>query len=159
MSDQDLLPPGIDPRKAAIGIRKVVARNEASTRSVMMVRNHILITDEPGSDTGATPLEMALSSLLGCEGVIINRCAEAMGFDYSAVDLEGEGEVDRRGSRGVAGVRPYFNWVKLHIRVHSNETPERFEKLKKNVEYRCPVLNLFRSADVDVTLDWELAPE
>ena len=32
MSDQDLLPPGIDPRKAAIGIRKVVARNEASTR-------------------------------------------------------------------------------------------------------------------------------
>jgi len=159
MKDKDLLPPSIDPKKAAIGIRKVVARNEASTRSVMMVRNHVLVTDEPGSDTGPTPLEMTLSSLLGCEGVIINRCAEAMGFNYSAVDLDGEGEVDRRGSRGVAGVRPYFNWVKLRIRVHSNETQERFEKLKKNVEYRCPVMNLFRSADVDVIAEWELVPE
>jgi len=159
MTDPDLLQPTIDPNKKAIGIRKVVGRNEASTRSVMMVRNHVLITDEPASDTGPTPLEMALSSLIGCEGVIINRCAEAMGFKYSAVDLDGEGEVDRRGSRGVAGVRPYFNWVKLKIRVHSSETPERFEKLKKNVEYRCPVMNLFRSADVEVIADWELVPE
>jgi len=159
MTDPDLLPPTIDPNKKAIGIRKVVGRNEASTRSVMMVRNHVLITDEPASDTGPTPLEMTLSSLIGCEGVIINRCAEAMGFNYSAVDLDGEGEVDRRGSRGVAGVRPYFNWVKLKIRVHSAETPERFEQLKKNVEYRCPVMNLFRSADVEVIADWELVPE
>ncbi len=159
MTDPDLLQPTIDPNKKAIGIRKVVGRNEASTRSVMMVRNHVLITDEPASDTGPTPLEMTLSSLIGCEGVIINRCAEAMGFKYSAVDLDGEGEVDRRGSRGVAGVRPYFNWVKLKIRVHSSETPERFEKLKKNVEYRCPVMNLFRSADVEVIADWELVPD
>ena len=56
--------------------------------------------------------------------------------------IEAEGEVDRRGSRGVPGVRPYFNWVRLEIRVRSNESPERFAKLIKNVEYRCPVMNL-----------------
>ncbi len=54
---------------------------------------------------------MALSSLMGCEGVIINRCAEAMRFKYSSVHMEADGEVDQRGSRGVQGVRPYFNWV------------------------------------------------
>lgn len=159
MSDEDLLPPTIDPNKAAIGIRRVSARNEGSTRTVIMVRDHVLISDEPASDTGPTPLEMALSSLLGCEGVIVNRCAEAMGFKYSAVELEADGEVDRRGSRGVPGVRPYFNWVKMKIRVHSNETPERFARLTKNVEYRCPVMNLFREADVDVTVDWQLIPD
>lgn len=159
MSDDDLLPPTIDPNKAAIGIRRVSARNEGSTRTVIMVRDHVLISDEPASDTGPTPLEMALSSLLGCEGVIVNRCAEAMGFKYSAVELEADGEVDRRGSRGVPGVRPYFNWVKMKIRVHSNETPERFARLTKNVEYRCPVMNLFREADVDVTVDWQLIPD
>lgn len=158
MSDDDLLPPSVDPNKAAIGIRRVSARNEGSTRSVMMVREHVLITDEKETNTGPTPLEMALSSLLGCEGVIINRCAEAMKFEYTAVDLDADGEVDQRGSRGVQGVRPYFNWVKMRIRVHSNESDERFERLKKNVEYRCPVMNLFRSADVDVQADWEKIP-
>ncbi|MFT6075736.1 MAG: putative OsmC-like protein [Yoonia sp.] len=155
MSDPDLLEPSIDPTKKAIGVRRVSARNEASTRTVVMVRDHVVITDEKESNTGPTPLEMTLSSLLGCEGVIINRCAEAMKFQYTAVDLEGDGEVDQRGSRGVQGVRPYFNWVKLRIRVHTEETQERFARLTKNVEYRCPVMNLFKSADVDVQITWE----
>ena len=155
MNDPDLLPPSVDQAKKALGIRRVSARNEASTRSVMMVRDHVVITDEKGTNTGPTPLEMALSSLLGCEGVIINRCAEAMKFSYTAVDMEADGEVDQRGSRGVQGVRPYFNWVKLNIRVHTDETQDRFDRLTKNVEYRCPVMNLFKSADVDVTIRWE----
>ena len=155
MSDADLLPPSVDPNKKALGIRRVIARNEASTRSVMMVRDHIVITDEKESNTGPTPLEMTLSSLLGCEGVIINRCAEAMQFAYTAVDMEADGEVDQRGSRGVQGVRPYFNWVKLRIRVHTDESQDRFDRLTRNVEYRCPVMNLFKSADVDVQIEWE----
>lgn len=155
MSDPDLLPPSVDPNTKALGIRRVSARNEASTRSVMMVREHIVITDEKESNTGPTPLEMTLSSLLGCEGVIINRCAEAMQFSYTAVDMEADGEVDQRGSRGVQGVRPYFNWVKLRIRVHTDEPQDRFDRLTRNVEYRCPVMNLFKSADVDVEIKWE----
>ena len=158
MSDPDLLPPSVDSSKSAIGIRRVSARNEAATRTVMTVRDHVLITDEKQTDTGPTPLEMALSSLLGCEGVIINRCAEAMNFAYTAVDLEADGEVDQRGSRGVAGVRPYFNWVKMRIRVHTDEPSARFNRLTKNVEFRCPVMNLFRSADVAVEVAWERVP-
>ena len=155
MSDPDLLPPSVDPNVAAMGIRRVSARNEARPRTVIMVRDHVMITDEKETDTGPTPLEMALGSLLGCEGVIINRCAEAMKFAYTAVDLSGDGEVDQRGSRGVQGVRPYFNWVKLHIRAHTVEPEERFSRLIRNVEYRCPVMNLFKSAGVDVQVKWE----
>lgn len=158
MVDTDLLEPSIDQKKKAIGIRRVSAHNDAATRTVMMVRDHVLITDEKGTNTGPTPLEMALSSLLGCEGVIINRCAEAMKFAYRSVEMDAEGEVDQRGSRGVQGVRPYFNWVKVRVRLYSDETEERFQKLIKNVEYRCPVMNLFRSAGVDVKMAWELLP-
>ncbi len=151
----DLLPPGVDPTRAALGIRRVVARNDASTRTVMMVREHVLVSDEKGTNTGPTPLEMCLASLLGCEGVIINRCAEAMRFAYTGVDIEADGEVDQRGSRGVHGVRPYFNWVRLRIRVHTGEPQDRLDRLARNVEYRCPVMNLFRSADVALDVAWE----
>ena len=158
MSDE-LLPPSVDPNKSALGIRRVVARNEASTRTVMMARDHVLVSDEKGTNTGPTPLEMCLSSLLGCEGVIINRCAEAMQFAYTGVDIEADGEVDQRGSRGVQGVRPYFNWVRLKIRVHTDEPQERLDRLARNVEYRCPVMNLFRSADVRLDVTWEKVAE
>lgn len=159
-NDPDLLLPSVDPDKLKIGIRQVGMRNEATARSAMAVRGHTVITDEPGDgDTGPTPLETTLSALAGCEGVIIYRCATAMRFKYSGVEIDAEGEVDQRGSRGVRGVRPYFNWVKMNIRIHSDETPERLGKLKKNVEYRCPVMNLFRSADVAVEANWELVPE
>ena len=154
--DNDLLEPRIDPKKRAIGIRKVSAVNEASTRGVMTVRGHTVITDEKKSDTGPTPLEMTLASLNGCEGVIINRCAQAMGFKYAGVEIESEGEIDQRGSRGVRGVRPFFNWVKLTIRVKTSKTPERFAKLAKNVEFRCSVMNFFRSTGVEVTADCQL---
>jgi len=158
MPDADLIEPSIDPKTKAIGIRRVTAHNDGKTRTEMTVRGHLLVTDEKDSDTGPTPLEMALSSLLGCEGVIINRCAVAMKFKYQSVEMDAEGEVDQRGSRGVRGVRPYFNWVKLRVRVQSDETEERFQKLAKNVEYRCPVMNLFRSAGVEVNVEWELIP-
>ena len=160
MSDPELLEPSVDPKVKKIGIRKVKARNEASTRTVTTVRDFTVVTDEAsGSNSGPTPLENVLASLTGCEGVIINRVAEAMRFQYNAVEMECEGEVDQRGSRGVRGVRPYFNWVKLKVAVHSNESPKRFARLKKNVEYRCPVMNLLRGAGVEVMTDWTLAPE
>jgi uncharacterized OsmC-like protein len=152
---QELLQPSVDPNTKALGIRRVSMRNEGSTRSVMMVRDHVVITDEKESNTGPTPLEMTLSSLCGCEGVIINRCAEAMKFAYKAVDIEADGEVDQRGSRGVQGVRPYFNWVKMRIRIHTDESDERLGRLRRNVEYRCPVMNLFSSADVSLDVTWE----
>jgi len=158
--DPDLLPPGVDPDKLKIGIRRVRGRNEASMRTVISVREHQLVTDEPNDgNTGPTPLETTLAALVGCKGVIINRCATAMRFKYRALDIEADGEVDGRGSRGVRGVRPYFNWVKLKVRLISDETPERLERLRKNVEYRCPVMNLFREADVDVEADWQMIPE
>jgi uncharacterized OsmC-like protein len=47
----------------------------------------------------------------------------------------------------------------MAIRIHSDEPLERLEKLKKNVEYRCPVMNLFRAADVEVEANWQLVPE
>ena len=160
MADPALLEPSVDTKVKKLGIRKVKATNDASTRTVTTVRDFNVITDEAsGTNTGPSPLENVLASLTGCEGVIINRVAEAMRFKYSAVDMECEGEVDQRGSRGVQGVRPYFNWVKLKVTVHSNENQQKFERLKKNVEYRCPVMNLLRGAQVEVITDWTIVPE
>ena len=160
MTDPELLPPSVDPNKSLIGIREVKARNDATPRTVCKVRNFEVVTDEvKGTNTGPTPLETVLAAFLGCEGVIINRCAEVMKFAYSGVDFECAGEVDARGSRGVQGVRPHFQAVRLKVTLYTDEPAERVAKLRKNVETRCPVMNLFRSADVEVRAEWVLVPE
>ena len=82
-----------------------------------------------------------------------------MGFEYSSIDIDADGDVDQRGSKGVHGVRPYFNWVKSKILVLGNESEERFAKLTKNVEYRSPVMNLYQPADVQVDAELELISE
>ncbi len=158
----DLLPPDIDPKTPKISIRMVSARNDAGTRTQARVREFAPVTDEPtdkgGTDTGPTPLETTLVALVGCEGVIIHRCAKAMGFNYSGVDFECSGQIDARGPRGVPGVRPYFETIELTVTLYTDEPPERVEILKKNVEFRCPVMNLMRAADVTVAAEWVTAP-
>ena len=156
----DILPPSVDAGVKKLGIRKVTGANEASTLTRATVRGHEAITDEPyTSDQGPTPLETVLIGLVGCEGVIIRRVADAMEFAYSKVDIEANGEVDGRGSRGVPGVRPYFNWIELRIRITTPEPVDRLVILQKNVEFRCPVMNLMRDAGVEVRAKWILSPE
>ncbi len=120
------------------------------------MRGFEVVTDEKtGTNIGPSPLETVLCALTGCEGVIINRCAKAMGFKYSGVDFECDGWVDARGSRGVRGVRPHFQKVALRVLIETDETDERIAKLRKNVEIRCPVMNLLRDAGVELDVTWE----
>ena len=161
MNDQ-ILAPSVDPGTRKIAVRTVRAVNEAGTRTVTQVRDYDpIVADEPdtlgGTNTGPSPLELALVSLVSCDGVIINGVAQAMKFDYARVELETSGQIDVRGAKGVAGVRPYFEKVDLGITLTTDESDERFEKLQANVEFRCPIINLFRGAGVELNVTWRRA--
>lgn len=158
-----LLPPSVDPDKRKLGIRNVRAVNLAGTRTESFVRDFAaVVTDEPdtmgGTNTAPSPLETALVALVGCDGVIINGVAEALGFAYSRVEFDCSSQIDVRGPKGVPGVRPYFESVALTITVFTDEDDARFAKLQRNVEYRCPVMNLFRAAGVALEVTWQRRP-
>ena len=160
---EQFLEPGIDPRTKKIAVRGVFGRNEGGTRTVSTVRHFDpVVTDEPdslgGTNSAPSPLEMVLVSLIGCEGVIIHGVAKAMNFKYAGVDFECSGKIDVRGPKGVRGVRPYFEEVHVRIMLQTDESAERVEKLRVNVESRCPVTNLLRDAQVDLTLEWVALP-
>ena len=159
MSDhKDLVKQSVDPNKPMIGIRDLKAHNDATCRTVVTVREHEVVCDEKdGANTGPTPLETVLSGLASCEAVMIYRVCNALGYKYESVDFEIQAEVDGRGSRGVRGVRPYFNWVKMKIMITSDDIDEKkLASVKKNAEVRCPVMNLMVDAGVDVETDWNV---
>lgn len=156
--DPDILPPDVDPHKKLLGVREIRATNAAEPKTVSRVRGFEVVTDEKtGTNIGPSPLETVLCALAGCEGVILNRCAKAMNFAYSGVDFECDGWVDGRGSRGVRGVRPHFEKVIFKVLLKTDEPDERIAKLRKNVEMRCPVMNLLADAGVALDVTWERA--
>lgn len=67
MNDPGFLEPTVDPKVKKIGIRKLTARNEGGTRTVIKVRDFTVVTDEAsGTNTEPTPLETVLASPAGC---------------------------------------------------------------------------------------------
>lgn len=161
--DADIIEPSIDPKTQKIGIRHVKATNASGTRTKIQVRDFDAVyTDEPaslgGTNSAPSPLETVLVALVDCDGVIIHGVAKAMNFDYAGVDFACESQIDVRGPKGVAGIRPYFETAALDIVIYTDEPQTRVEQLKKNVEFRCPVMNLLRAAEVDLTANWTARP-
>ena len=163
MIEADIIEPSIDPETKKIGIRHIKASNAAGTRTKIQVRDFDPVyTDEPaslgGTNSAPSPLETVLVALVGCDGVIINGVANAMGFAYTGVDFSCESQIDVRGPKGVPGIRPYFEKADLEIIVYTDEPDNRFEQLRKNVEFRCPVMNLMNAAEVDMKVTWVKRP-
>lgn len=163
MIDDDIIEPSIDPDTQKIGVRHVKATNAAGTRTRIQVRDFDPVyTDEPdslgGTNSAPSPLETVLVALVGCDGVIINGVATAMKFSYRGVDFDCQSQIDVRGPKGVAGVRPFFETATLEIIVYTDESDKRFQQLRKNVEYRCPVMNLMKAADVAMDVTWVAKP-
>jgi uncharacterized OsmC-like protein len=163
MIDADIIEPSIDPKTQKIGIRHVKATNAGGTRTKVQVRDFDpVFTDEPasldGTNTAPSPLETVLVALVGCDGVIIHGVAKAMNFQYAGVDFACESQIDVRGPKGVPGIRPYFESADLEIVLYTDESSKRIEQLKKNVEFRCPVMNLLRAANVRLNATWSTRP-
>lgn len=161
--DPDIIEPSIDPATQKIAIRHVKASNDSGTRTVVQVRDFApVFTDEPaslgGTNTAPSPLETVLVALVGCDGVIIHGVAKAMGFAYRGVEFACQSQIDVRGPKGVPGIRPYFEAVTLDITIYSDESEKRLAQLQKNVEFRCPVMNLLRAADVKLIANWTQRP-
>ena len=154
--------PGLDPSKAHIIHPRVTSENVQGTTVRVATDDHAWIIDEPkikgGANLGPTPLESLLGSLAGCKSVVLRLVANAINFDYSGLKVDCVGTADLRGARGVKGVRPYFTHVKLTLDLTTDEPADRIDLLKRNVELRCPVMNLFDRANVEMDVTWNTIP-
>ncbi|MBE3569190.1 MAG: OsmC family protein [Bacillales bacterium] len=132
---------------------------ESGVKTNISVRNFPEFSmDEPaqlgGTDSGPNPLEFVAAALNGCNGVMISLVAKEMNFTFSGIDFETTGIVDTRGLMGEEGVNPHFQKIRFQVKIQTEESEERIEQLKNEVERRCPVYNLFVDAGIQVDTIW-----
>ncbi|WP_339164103.1 OsmC family protein [Siminovitchia sp. FSL H7-0308] len=117
-----------------------------------------IIVDEPaslgGTDKGPNPVELVLGGLSSCTSVMIALIAKEQQFSYEGVEFQNEGALDLRGLQGVEGISPHFQTVHYKVHIKTNESEEKINALKSEVEKRCPVFNLLVDAGVNVQGEW-----
>ncbi|TPN14887.1 OsmC family protein [Mesorhizobium sp. B2-1-3] len=95
--------------------------------------------------TGGSGLElcsgdMLLEALVACAGVTLKAVATALEFKLGAATVEAAGDLDFRGTLGVAKDAPVgFRAIRLNFSLDTDEPQERIDSLLKLTERYCVV--------------------
>jgi uncharacterized OsmC-like protein len=110
--------------------------------------------------TGGSGLElcsgdMLLEALVACAGVTLKAVATALEIPLASATVSAEGDLDFRGTLGVAKDAPVgFKTIRLRFAVKTDAPAATLEQLLKLTERYCVVYQTIRSGPpVAVTLD------
>lgn len=110
--------------------------------------------------TGGSGLElcsgdMLLEALVACAGVTLKAVATALEIPLRAATVSAEGDLDFRGTLGVAKDAPVgFAAIRLTFDVDSDAPQEKLDQLLKLTERYCVVYQTLRGGPpIDVTLE------
>jgi uncharacterized OsmC-like protein len=93
-----------------------------------------------GSGMSACSGDMLLEALVACAGVTLNAVATSLGIVLRDATLVAEGELDFRGTLGVAKDAPVgFQNIRLKIALDSDATDEQLATLLRLTERYCVV--------------------
>ena len=93
-----------------------------------------------GNGLSACSGDMLLEALVACAGVTLNAVATALGVELRDASLEAEGDLDFRGTLGVAKEVPVgFQDIRLSISVDTDASADEVSKLISLTERYCVV--------------------
>ena len=107
-----------------------------------------------GSGLQACSGDMLLEALAACAGVTLSAVATALGVEIRRGTVEAEGDLDFRGTLGVAKDAPVgFRAIRLRFDLDTDADAEQLATLLKLTERYCVVLQTLRTpAETTATL-------
>ena len=95
---------------------------------------------------------MLLEALVGCAGVTLSAVATALGIPLRNATIRAEGDLDFRGTLGVAKDAPVgFKQIRLHFDLDTDASEEQRANLIRLTERYCVVYQtLSKPAEINV---------
>lgn len=99
--------------------------------------------------------DMLLEALVACAGVTLKAVATALSIELRNADIIAEGDLDFRGTLGVARDAPVgLRAIRLTFKLETDAAPESIEKLITLTERYCVVLQTLQvKPDIAVTTE------
>jgi len=99
-----------------------------------------------GSGLQACSGDMLLEALVACAGVTLKAVATALAIELKDATLTAEGDLDFRGTLGVAKDAPVgFREIRLKFDLQSDAPAEQLKKLLELTERYCVVMQTIRN--------------
>jgi uncharacterized OsmC-like protein len=139
-----------DPSAAVVTLRASGGLGEGVTCRIATGRALVEAGLHPA--TGGTGLQacsgdMLLESLAACAGVTLAAVATAIGVELRGGEVTVEGEIDFRGTLGVARDAPVgFQAIRVHFELDTDASDEQLATLLRLTERYCVVLQTLRTA-------------
>ena len=100
-----------------------------------------------GDGSQACSGDMLLQALAACAGVTLRAVATAFGLEIRGGKVIAEGDLDFRGTLGVAKEAPVgFKSIRLKFEIDSDASPDLLDKAVAVTERYCVVLQTIKSA-------------
>jgi len=146
-----------DPNAAMITLRATGALGDDVTCSVETGRALVEAGLHPatgGTGFAACSGDMLLQALVACAGVTLSAVATSIGFELRGARLSAEGDLDFRGTLGVAKGTPVgFQRIRLSIELDTDAAEAEKAKLIELTERYCVVYQtLLHGPEVVVSL-------
>ena len=102
-----------------------------------------------GTGLSACSGDMLLEALVACAGVTLNAVATALGIELRDATLDAEGDLDFRGTLGLAKDVPVgFQNIRLHFNLDTDASEEQLATLLRLTERYCVVYQTLAHAPV-----------
>ena len=136
------------PQAAVITLKAAGRLGEAITCSVETGKALVAAGLHPatgGNGLSACSGDMLLEALVACAGVTLGAVATAIGVDVRAGSVHAEGDLDFRGTLGVAKDAPVgFKSIRLRFELDTDASQEQLGTLLKLTERYCVVAQSLR---------------
>jgi len=111
-----------------------------------------------GAGTGACSGDLLLGALAACAQITCQMVATAMGIPTRRIEVVVEGDLDLRGTLGIARDIPIgFEAIRTRFEIEAPEaTPEQLSALHEKTEQYCVVMQTLKQAPVLETI-WQVA--
>jgi uncharacterized OsmC-like protein len=148
-----------DPSASRITIRAKGAQTDAPVscsvdlgRAIYRAEAH---TGVGGAGAGACSGDLLLGALAACAQITCQMVAAAMGIPTQRIEVSVEGDMDLRGTLGIAKDVPVgFESIRLHFDIAAPEaTLEQIAGLKEKTEQYCVVMQTLKNPP-KLQTDW-----
>ena len=138
-----------DPATAVITLRAEGKLGDGITCRVDTARNLVEAGLHPatgGDGAAVCSGDMLLEALVACAGVTLRAVATAIGIDVRDGTVKAEGDLDFRGTLGVAKDAPVgFRDIRVKFSLDSDATEEQLNNLFRLTERYCVVYQTLRN--------------
>ena len=139
-----------DPEQALVTLRASGTVGEGVTCSVQTGRALAEAGLHPATGGDGRSLcsgDMLLEALVACAGVTLSAVSTSMGIELRSARVHAEGDLDFRGTLGVAKDAPVgFRDIRLRFELDTDAPAESVDKLLELTERYCVVLQTIRTS-------------